>query len=168
MSVCIIRFQFYGNLEWSGGQRRKLILGRVRLQTPETQPRTPAPVSGSLACSQLFLLHTWIPTQPALRGQLFSSLWVMGQGSFRTVCVIPEGQPVTILPAEMSFCAKGHADLLSVPSSSKVQTKISISGDCGAVSEAGVLAPNQLGEQATFHLLTRHTHAPLKLQELHM
>ena len=60
----------------------------------------------------------------------------------------------------MSFCVKGNADLLSVPSSSKVQVKISISGESGARGEAGLSATSQLGEPATGHLLPKHASAP--------
>lgn len=63
-------------------------------------------------------------------------------------------------PAGMSFCVKGNADLLSVPSSSKVQVKISISGESGARGEAGLSATSQLGEPATGHLLPKHASAP--------
>ena len=77
----------------------------------------------------------------------------MGQGSLRTVLVIPGDQT-----AGTSFCVKGPADMLSVPSFSKVQVKISISGECGAMGGAGVSATSQLGEPATglLLLLLRH------------
>ena len=92
----------------------------------------------------------------------------MGQGSLRTVLVIPGDQPVTTPPPGMSFCVKGPADLLSVPSSSKVQMKISISGECGAMGGAGVSGPSQLGEPVTGHLLPKHTSAPQVPRAAHM
>lgn len=58
-------------------------------------------------------------------------------------------------PTGTSFCAKGPADLLFIPSSSKIQAKISTSGECGTAAGAGVLAPTQLGELVTGHVLTR-------------
>ena len=68
----------------------------------------------------------------------------MCQGSLRTVRVIPGSQPLTIPPAGTGFCIKVPAALLSVPSFSKVQVKISISGECGAACGAGVPAPASL------------------------
>ena len=77
----------------------------------------------------------------------------MGQGSLRTVLVIPGDQT-----AGTSFCVKGPADMLSVPSFSKVQVKISISGECGAMGGARVSATSQLGELATGLLLLPLSH----------
>lgn len=157
MAICISGFISMATLSGQGGAREETEIQGVRLQTPETQLR-----SQHLPCSQLCFLHARIPTYPALRVVLFTvgdaERWVMCQGS-----LIPGGQPLTIPPAGTSFCVKVPADLLSVPSFSKVQANISISGECGAAGGAGVPAPANLVSRPPPHMT--HTcsmtpHAP--------
>ena len=70
-------------------------------------------------------------------------------------------------PIGTSFCANSSGDLLSIPSSSKIQAKISTWGECGTAGGAGVLVPTQLGELATGRLLTR-TRVPRALRAAHV
>ena len=146
-----------GNLEWPGGKGgnwdSESQAANTWASAQDLNPRHSTSHAHNSFSSMGGYPHT-----PLLG--LFSSLMVVlrvGDGPKE-----PQNSPYHLRrlashypPTGTSFCAKGPADLLFIPSSSKIQAKISTSGECGTAGGAGVLAPTQLGELATGHVLTR-------------